>query len=145
MEWMIAHTLGGKSKKFYWRYSDINGLFIKRLLSGRFDETNYSINDLAQIIKFILVNGEVDLANNVQKLYAGDEKHGLGKFIYDNIHPKISDAQTASHLVAVLCNTGVLSDNNKKRGMKFSVKNKDFGPVLRTYFHKIINNERVKD
>ena len=89
-----------------------------------------SRNDANRMDRFTLVETEAllrklfgdfrqgwfPLANNVTKMHAGDEKDGLGKFIYDATG-KVTHAQAASYLGPILEALGVTEWNGKRRGI----------------------------
>lgn len=61
----------------------------------------------------------VALANSVSKTPTGDEKDGIGRFIYEEIEADPTTAQLASQIAALFYNAGIWEWNSAKRGMQF--------------------------
>jgi len=86
----------------------------------------YSLREILSIIRDLRANfGErwIPLANNVEKMYSGTEKPGLGMTIFqlrpgDTVH-----AQGASYLGVVLERIGVFEWNGKKKGIAWQFRN----------------------
>ena len=53
------------------------------------------------------------LANNVEKLANGTEKHGLGRFLYEQLGRDTAGAQLAGQLGVILTSAGVWDYHGK--------------------------------
>ena len=130
MNYITFRTLGAKGKLFKWMFDPKIGLKIYRQFSNGERVDTFSINEIEQIIQFTLSNGNVPLANSVDKMHKGTEKIGLGSFIYKHFDKDITKAQAASQLAAILVKTGIFDFNGVTRNMEFWIKNKDWQLLL---------------
>lgn len=130
MNYHTNRTLSTKSKPFKWTFNWINGLTIYRQFSNKDRIDVFSTNELEQIIQFTFRNGKVPLANNVDKIYQGTEKKGLGSFIYYHFDKDIIKAQAASQLAAILVHTGIYEYNGATINMEFWINNGDLKLLL---------------
>lgn len=129
-------TLGAKAKIFEWEYDIEKGITIHRKFKNKYIITNFSNVDLNQLKKY-LSNKEVTcLGNNVIKLKQGLEKEGLGKFVYENLHKSIRDAQAVSQLAAIFDHVGIFNSNGKKINIEFSINTLDWNNFLIYKFSK---------
>jgi hypothetical protein len=130
MNYRTLRTLGAKSKLFKWIFDPKNGITIRRQFTNGDRVDIFSINEIEQIIQFTIKNGNIPLANSVEKINAGVEKIGLGSFIYNQFTKDINKAQAASQLAAILVKTGIYDYNGLMRNMEFWIKNSDWQPLL---------------
>ena len=113
-------THGGRKRDFEWwaegstlRIRNTNGL-----------EHSY---DLAEIIAVLTQLHQqfgsdwIPLANNVEKLYRGTEKPGLGPTIYAQPNSDTVQAQSASYLGVILEQVGILEWNNEREGIEWRI------------------------
>ncbi|GMQ61701.1 hypothetical protein [Vallitalea maricola] len=134
MTFFECETLGGKAKKFKWKYCEDEGLTIYRVFSkGSKHISIFSDNDLDNIIDFLKNKQELPLANSVDKMKNGTEKEGFGSFIYDKINADTKFAQSASQLVAILISAGIIGYNGAKRNMIFYYKDSNWKIKLIKY------------
>ena len=137
MNYRTLRTLGAKGKSFKWIFDSRNGITIRRQFSIGDRVDIFSRNEIEQIIQFTINNGNIPLANNVEKIYKGTEKIGLGSFIYNQFTKDISKAQAASQLATILVKTGIYDYNGLMRNMEFWIKNSDWQFLL-------MNNPQVR-
>lgn len=131
-KWINSETLG-KKKPFLWFY-DGEKIIIERKFKNNPRYQNIFLNsEIDKIIEYISKNDEVPLANNVEKVVNGEEKEGIGKYIYDNISKDTSAQQCSSQLVAIFYDTNIILYNNKKRNIQFRINNKNWKETLINY------------
>ncbi|GMQ59061.1 hypothetical protein AN1V17_34580 [Vallitalea sediminicola] len=134
MTFLEGETLGGKAKKFKWKYCEDEGLTIYRVFSKGSKHTSiFSDNDLDNILDFLKNKQELPLANSVDKMKNGTEKEGFGSFIYNKINADTKFAQSASQLVAILTVADIIGYNEAKRNMKFYYKDSNWKTKLIEY------------
>lgn len=117
-----GNTLGGKARAFTWYISD-SVLIIDRTDAGIRDV--FPLEELLRLVENLQNTFGTDyfpLANNLQKLANGDEKRGLGKLIYE-MTGNVTKAQSASQLVVILKECGILEWNGLKKGMEMRLTN----------------------
>lgn len=128
---MVGCTLG-KGNEFLWYY-DGEKLTIEREFKNKEEKTEFFNDEIDMIVQYIKNNGEVDLSNSVSKVEDGSEKPGIGKFIYESIRRDITFQQSSSQLVSIMYNIGVLDYNNKKRNMKFWIKDSNWKEKINSF------------
>lgn len=134
--WAYDYTLGGKKKEFQWRMDNYN-LHIRRIIKDVYFDKIILEKELNLIQDYVIKDKWTDLANNVEKLKRGDEKDGLGKFLYKELSWSITDSQLASHIGAIFTHSMVWRDNGKKRGIQFARQNDNWKDRLRNYYCSI--------
>ena len=130
MKHRTLRTLGDKSKLFTWLFDSKKGLTIHRQFSNGDRVDIFSTNEIEQIIQFTISNGNVPLANNVDKIHKETENIGLGTFIYNHLDKDLIKAQAASQLAAILVKTGIYDYNGRTRNMEFWIKSSDWQSLL---------------
>lgn len=130
--WIQASTLGGKQKNFSWRVDEQCNLYIKRNDSEK--EEIFIAESLEKIHNYVSSNEWTYLANNVDKLYRGEEKEGLGKFIYENIRKDTTYAQLSSQIVSIFTQINIWVSNGKKISIKFRTISNDWKTIIRDYY-----------
>ena len=86
----------------------------------------YSLREILSIIRVLRVAfGErwIPLANNVEKMYYGTEKEGLGMVIFQLRPGDTMHAQGASYLGVVLQIVGIFEWNGQKKGIAWRYRN----------------------
>lgn len=118
-----GNTLGGRARAFTWYISDNSVLIIDRTDAGIRDV--FPLEELLMLLKSLqetFGTSFFPLANNLKKLADGDEISGLGKLIYE-MTQNVTKAQSASQLVVILKECGILEWNGRQRGMKMRLTN----------------------
>ena len=123
LNWNEALTNGGgRAVTFWWRVSEgADGVVIKR--ENQSPEI-FSFGELFSVIQELYdVFGYewFPLANNVQRLHAGNERLGLGTIILKMRPGNISHAQTASQLGVVMERLKMFEWNNSQNGIKWRI------------------------
>lgn len=117
-----SQTHGGRTRSFEWKV--IGNLLV---ITNEFEkEHKYSLEEILAVIRGIESQFGMDwfpLADNVEKLYRGEEKPGLGNILYA-LKPDTYYAQGSSYLGVVLENLGILEWNSAKWGIKWKLKRK---------------------
>ena len=85
---IVGYTLA-KGNEFLWYY-DEQKLTIEREFKNKEEKSEFYNDEIDMIVQYIKSNGKVDLSNSVSKVKDGNEKRGIGKFIYDNIRRNIT-------------------------------------------------------
>jgi len=111
-------TLGGKEKQFNFYIQDRN-LIIDRIDSKIQDIV--PIDMLYAVLSKLYNNYDFPLANNVQYLKMGTEKHGFGSLLYAESGGNLTLAQSSSQIVAILTGCKILIWNQYKRNMLFHI------------------------
>lgn len=83
----------------------------------------------------------IRLSNNVEKLKKGNEKDGLGKFLYDKLEWKVEDAQLASQIGAIFTLSRAWKYNGQKKGIQFKKNNVDWKKSIMAYFIDELSDE----
>ena len=112
----MATTHGGRSRDFDWKVRD--KILVIDSESGMHHE--YSLREILSIIHALhAAFGKrwIPLANNVEKMYSGTEKEGLGTTIYALKPGDTAHAQGASYLGVILEITGIFEWNGEKKGI----------------------------
>ncbi len=135
-----GNTLGGKARAFTWYISDNSILIIDRTDAGIRDV--FPLEELLILLKKLhetFGTSYFPLANNLKKLADGDEIPGLGKLIYE-MTKNVTKAQSASQLVVILKECGILRWNGHKKGMKMCLTKipNDLNELLE-YLNQVIN------
>ncbi len=128
---IVGYTLS-KPNEFLWYY-DGQKLTIERVFKNKEEISEFNNDEIDMIVQYIKNNGEVDLSNNVSKVKDGSEKPGIGKFIYENIRMDTTFQQSSSQLVSIMYDIGVLDYNNKKRNMKFWIKDSNWKEKINSF------------
>ena len=118
----MATTHGGRSRDFDWKVR--NKILVIESESGMHHE--YSLREIFSIIRELRATfGErwIPLANNVEKMYWGTEKPGLGMTIFQNRPGDTMHAQGASYLGVVLERVGIFEWNDQKKGIAWRFRN----------------------
>ena len=118
----MATTHGGRSRDFDWKVRD--KILVIESESGMHHE--YSLREILSIIRVLrLAFGKrwIPLANNVEKMYSGTEKEGLGTTIYALKPGDTMHAQGASYLGVVLERAKIFEWNGKKKGIAWRFRN----------------------
>jgi len=118
----VATTHGGRSRDFDWMVR--NKILVIESESGMHHE--YSLREILSIIRALRrAFGQrwIPLANNVEKLYGGTEKEGLGTTIYALTPGNTMHAQGASYLGVVLERAGIFGWNGEKKGIAWQFRN----------------------
>jgi len=132
MEWMKGNTLSSKHKDFRWKFTNEEGLVIKRIFKDEVEHTTiFSVVDIENLMNYVFKREKTELANNVQKLHDGTEKEGLGKFVYEELGRNEEDAQATSQLAAIFVHAKIFDWNGTSRNMEFWIKNIDWRERLK--------------
>ena len=115
-------THGGRSRNFDWTVQD--GEILIQSESGM--HHRYALGEILTIIRELRATfggSWIPLANNVEKMYSGTERPGLGMAIFrlqpgDTVH-----AQGASYLGVVLEKIGIFEWNGQKKGIAWRLRN----------------------
>ncbi len=115
----MSTTHGRQHIPFCWDFDGEN-IVIKndRGLSHR-----YSINEILKIMHKLRGNFQdnwIPLANNVEKMFNGTEREGLGSTIYSLTH-NLSHAQGASYLGVILEEIGILKWNGQSKNIEWCI------------------------
>ena len=119
---MISETHGGRRKAFGWQLVGKN-IVIKNVENR---EHIYPVSEIFLTIQWLhekFQMGWFPLANNVELLYRGEERPGLGMAILKWTPDDISHAQGSSYLGVVLEEVGVFEWNGERRGIQWRFKN----------------------
>ena len=137
-EFVNEITLGGKAKNFRWKLDEVGDLLIERKFknSSKVEISKIPVDELERIINYVGSDNWIDLANNVEKLKKGEEKPGIGRFMYDELGYNETQCQTASQLGPVLTNAGIWEYNGKKRNIQFRTNNKEWEKLLQAYYER---------
>jgi len=127
-----GNTLGGKARAFTWHIDDRSVLIIDRTDTGIRDV--FPLEELLALLKELEKDFGTEyfpLANNLAKLAKGIEVSGLGQIIY-SMTTNITKAQSASQLVVILKECGILKWNGHKKGIKMCLSSvpKDLKQLL---------------
>lgn len=130
---IVGCTLG-KGYEFLWYY-DGEKLTIERDFDNKKEKeiSQFYNDEIDMIVHYIKINREVGLSNSVSKVKDGSEKPGIGKFIYENIRRDTTFQQSSSQLVSIMYYIGVLDYNNKKRNMKFGIKDSNWKEKINSF------------
>lgn len=115
-------THGHRSRKFEWSVKG-DALFIQNE-SGI--QHTYVLEEVLSILRSLSKEFGKEwfpLANNVEEMYHGDEKPGLGMTIYNMNPGDTLHAQGSSYLGVVLEEVGILEWNREKRGIFWRLLN----------------------
>lgn len=118
----MSVTHGGRARKFDWSVKDRQLLIQSE--SGM--QHSYSLDEVLTIVRSLHATfGEewFPLANNVEKMYSGTEKPGLGSEIYRLRIGDTTHAQGASYLGVILEEVGVFEWNGEMRGICWRICN----------------------
>ena len=115
-------TRGGanKRKKFNWWYNEERGMLNIENEEGLFHR--FRVDEILQILNSIKSEFDKDkfpLANNVEQLWKGTEKRGLGTIILDHSPKKVLHAQGASYFGPVFEYLRFFEWNGKNRGIQW--------------------------
>jgi hypothetical protein len=157
-------TRGGanKRKRFTWWYDEERGMLNIENEEGLFHR--FHLGEILQILNSIkseFGKGYFPLANNVERLWKGTEKKGLGKIILDHSPKKVLHAQGASYLGPVFEQIGFFEWNGKNRGIQWRLINykitkkaiiqrmqnnnfKDYAIIERTQSGELRDPEEIK-
>lgn len=135
MKKVVEYTLS-KGNEFLWYY-DGEKLTIERTFKNKEEKSEFYNDEIDMIIQYIASNGQVDLSNSVSKVKDGTEKPGIGKFIYYNIREDTTFQQSSSQFVTIMFSIGVLHYNNKKRNMKFWIKDLNWKEKISAFCEKV--------
>ena len=106
----MSVTHGGRARKFDWSF--IEGHLVIQSESGM--EHSYSLDEVHEIVKSLhstFGDNWFPLANNVEKMYSGTERPGLGTAIYKLRPGDTTHSQGASYLGVILEEVGVFEWN----------------------------------
>lgn len=140
-EWVHSITFGGKAKSFWWKIDNGYNIHITRAFNGANKIVNTKLISPAEterLNNYMAQNGWVPLANNVEKLRSGEEKHGIGRFLYEQLGWSTTDSQLAGHLGVIFSLSGVWEYNGKKKGIEFRQLSKEWRNLVRGYYHRTI-------
>lgn len=141
-EWIHSVTFGGKAKSFWWKFDDYCNLYIMRAFktaSGSHKSAKFvSREEIERLNKFMVKNQWFHLANNVEKLKNGNEKEGIGRFLYERLKWSTTDCQLAGHLGVIFSLSGAWEYNGKERGIKFRRLNQDWCDLIKVYYYRSI-------
>jgi|GEM_PF-86167 len=115
-----AVTHGGRQRDFEWWLD--GGTLRIRNTDGL--EHSYSVTEIVTILENLhqqFGNDWFSLGNNVEKLYRGTERPGLGATIYAQPNSDTLHAQGASYLGVILEHAGILEWNNERRGIEWRI------------------------
>lgn len=116
-------THGGRARRFEWSFRD--GEIQIQSESGIHHQ--FTTNEILQIIRELdssFGNEWIPLGNNVEKLYSGTEKLGLGTAIYRRRPGDTLHAQGASYLGVLLEEIGVFRWNGMIKGIAWRIENR---------------------
>jgi hypothetical protein len=133
-EWVHSITFGGKAKSFWWKIDDGYNIHITRAFNGANKIVNTKLISPAEterLNNYMAQNGWVPLANNVEKLRSGEEKHGIGRFLYEQLGWSTTDSQLAGHLGVIFSLSGVWEYNGKKKGIEFRQLSKEWRNLVK--------------
>jgi len=119
----VSVTHGGRAKNFDWEVKE-RQVFIQSESAMRH---SYSFDEILTIISWLHAKfGEswFPLANNVEKMYSGTERAGLGSAIYRLKPGDTFHAQGGSYLGVVLEEVGIFEWNGEKRGICWRIRNR---------------------
>lgn len=125
----MSVTRGGKAKgkHFTWRFeSDLHQVLIENE-DGRVHV--YSVHEIQAVLRAVYREFKSDyfpLANNVERLWNGTEKMGLGKLILELEGSNTTHAQGSSYLGVILEECGYFVWNRKHRGIEWRLEDTDF-------------------
>lgn len=114
-------THGGRARRFEWSFRDDEVLITSE--SGI--RHQFTTNEILQLIRELdssFGSEWIPLGNNVEKLYSGTEKLGLGTAIYGHRPGDTLHAQGASYLGVVLEEIGVFRWNGMKKGIAWRIE-----------------------
>lgn len=137
--WATSYTLGSKHKPFKWRIDDNNIEIYRNMKSSRKLQM-VSLSNLDLIHSYVSKNDWTHLANNVKKIPEGNEREGIGKFMYNELKLSISDAQLASQISALFCQAGTWESNGAVKGMMFKTLLTDWKLALISLYKHIIES-----
>lgn len=141
--WLLATTLGGKKRPFLWKIEDDSKILIRRKFKNYAVETLNS-DELNKLNDYMKDGNWKDLANNVENLATGNEKEGIGKFLYDKLGSDTAKSQLSSHLGAIFFNSKVWEYNGKKIGMKFRRISNNWCKMVKSYYETTKSLESIK-
>lgn len=140
--WTVETTLGGKEKPFEWKLDDNGLLSIRRMFDSKTgmktEEKTILRNELERINNYV-AQGWCHLANNVKKLRDGNERDGIGSFLYDTLGWNETDSQLASQLASLFTKSGIWHSNGKKINMQFKSIRKEWCELLVNYYRESIS------
>ncbi len=136
-----ANTCGGKSKEFTWKIGGEN-IVINRPAMKNKDEI-ISLDIFLKINAYTIQKTYINLCNSVSKMADGTEKDGIGTFLMSEFDFKSSDAQIASQIAAILCQTGCWVNNGKQRNIEFYSKTDDPITLIKQYYEKHKNGDEI--
>ena len=113
-------THGGRKRDFEW-WADGNTLRIRNT-DGL--EHSYELSEIIAVLARLHEQFGSDwfpLSNNVEKLYRGTEKPGLGSTMYAQPNSDTLHAQGASYLGVILEQVGILEWNNERKGIEWRI------------------------
>jgi hypothetical protein len=116
----------GKRKKFTWWYDEERGILNIENEEGLFHR--FHQDEIFQILNSVKSEFGKDyfpLANNVEALWKGAEKRGLGTVILDHSPKKVLHAQGASYFGPVFEQIGFFQWNEKNRGIQWRLVNRN--------------------
>lgn len=114
----MSVTHGGRARNFDWSVK--GGQLLIQSESGM--QHSYTLDEILTIIHSLHASfGEnwFPLANNVEKMYSGTERLGLGTAIYQLRPGNTTHAQGASYLGVILEEVGVFEWNGETRGISW--------------------------
>lgn len=131
----VDETTLGVGKAFIWRLLDDGGIEIARPFGrmGIAAPSTYEKADLDRLQALVASYSWTALANNVEKLYHGTEKAGLGSFLLA-LGKSQTDAQGASQLAAIFVKSGAWEWNGKRKGMEFHANGGDWKDAIQSYY-----------
>ncbi len=115
----MSVTHGGRARQFEWS-CDVGDLVIENENGLTHIFPIEEIADILLAIKSEFAKEWFPLANNVEKMYRGTEKSGLGSIIYSTCEDTFH-AQGASYLGVVLDEVGILEWNGESWGIEWRV------------------------
>ena len=95
--------------------------------------------ELEALHQFLSFTEEKSLANDVAKLYSGDEKNGLGEFLYESLDWNNTKSQLSGQLGVIFTLSKAWKHNGTKINMKFLKLSKNWLPLLKEYYNSARN------